>query len=132
MNNEKSIVEALVKSGKWSESAARRGYKSGFKCAYCDKDLLASVDDYKEWQVDHIVPLSANGPDEERNKVVSCRTCNVDIKNRWNPATVCKENAKREELIEAVREYVVKKRTEILEELTKFRKIVYTDNCENI
>ena len=36
----------------------------------------------------------------------------------WNPATVSRVNAEREELIEAVREYVANKRKDILEEVT--------------
>lgn len=126
MNDKETIVKALVDTGKWSESAARRGFRAGFKCAYCDRDLLASVNDYKSWQEDHIVPLSAGGKNEEENIVISCRTCNVNVKAKWNPLTVCGENPSREELIEAVRKYVTTRRTQFLEDVTELRKIIYT------
>lgn len=126
MNDKETIVKALVDTGKWSESAARRGFRADFRCAYCDRDLLASVNDYKSWQEDHIIPLSVDGKDEEENIVISCRTCNVNVKARWNPLTVCGENPSREELIEAVRKYVANKRTQFLEDVTELRKIVYT------
>ena len=122
---EHNIIEKLVATGKWSESAARRGLRSKFKCEYCDRDLLASVDDYKEWQEDHIIPVSSGGEDTDDNIVISCRTCNVNVKSKWDPRIVCGQNPSREELILAVREYVANRREKYLSDVTQFREIVY-------
>lgn len=125
---EEEIVSALVEKGGWSETAARRGLRANFKCEYCNRDLLASVNDHKAWQEDHIVPVSkGGGKDDDENIAVSCRTCNVNIKGKWDPRTVCGENSSREELINAVREYVARGRTRFLEDVVSFRKIVYPD-----
>ena len=102
MNN---MIEALVNTGQWGENDVILGIRAGFKCEYCDKDLLASVDNYKEWQRDHIIPLSKGGEDINENIAISCKTCNVNIKGRWNPASEStSENPTRQELISIVRE----------------------------
>lgn len=40
-------------------------------CAYCGCAL-----EYKDMQVDHIVPLKRGGPDDIKNMLPSCRSCN--------------------------------------------------------
>ena len=127
MNDKNTIIQQLVETGMWSKSAAERGFASGFKCAYCDRDLLSSVNDYKAWQEDHIVPLSAGGVDEDSNIVISCRTCNVNVKSTWDPRTRCGYNATREQLINTVRDYVSEKRTQYLHDVSVFRGIVYSN-----
>jgi len=68
------IVRELVKTKIWSAKSAYLGEKAGFKCEYCGRDLLASVNDYKDWQEDHIVPKSKGKPDDSVNNLaVSCR-----------------------------------------------------------
>ena len=83
------------------------GERAGYKCEYCDKDLLASVDDYAfSWQCDHIIPRAAGGEDTLENFALSCAVCNMQIKKDWNPQDVAGENASREELIQAVRQHI--------------------------
>ncbi|MEH6458220.1 MAG: HNH endonuclease signature motif containing protein [Cocleimonas sp.] len=120
------IIEALVSTGKWGEDDVKVGIRAGFKCEYCDKDLLASVDNYKEWQKDHIIPTSKGGEDINENIALSCKTCNMNIKSRWNPADVAGENASRQELIKAVREFVREKRTVMLNDICTFRAIAFS------
>ena len=115
-----AIVQLLVGTGKWSAEAVRMGLRSGFRCEYCDADLLASVDAYKSWQLDHIVPTSAGGPDEFSNWAVSCHTCNFCLKRKWDPRSSVGE-ADRGGLILAVRKYVYRERTRILAELADIR-----------
>lgn len=125
MKNRERIIDELVKTGKWGKAQAQRGFRANFRCEYCDKDLLASVENFKEWQEDHIIPLSKNGPDDDSNIAVSCRTCNVNVKSRWNPQENFPNYHSREELIKVVRNYVAKKRTGLLVEVSEFRKIIY-------
>tara|TARA_R110000744_G_scaffold63053_1_gene129795 strand:+ start:713 stop:1090 length:378 start_codon:yes stop_codon:yes gene_type:complete len=121
------VIEALVNTGQWGENDVILGIRAGFKCEYCDKDLLASVDNYKEWQKDHIIPLSKGGEDINENIAISCKTCNVNIKGRWNPADESTpENLTRQELITIVREYGIRRRTQMLNDVCLFRKIVFT------
>lgn len=123
MNN---MIEALVNTGQWGENDVILGIRAGFKCEYCDKDLLASVDNYKEWQRDHIIPLSKGGEDINENIAISCKTCNVNIKGRWNPVSEStSENPTRQELISIVREYGIKRRTKMLSDICLFRQIVF-------
>ena len=115
-------VDALVAVG-WGHRAATISIRAGFRCEYCDKDILGSVDSYYEFNEEHIVPISAGGLDEISNMALSCRTCNFSLKNKWNPETVCGPEASRREKILAVREYVARKREECLERITEFRRI---------
>ncbi|MDP7159105.1 MAG: HNH endonuclease signature motif containing protein [Candidatus Pacebacteria bacterium] len=128
MNNHKKIIAELISTGKWDQFNAEIGISANFKCEYCGKDLLASVENYREWQKDHIIPLSKGGSGKKDNKdniALACRTCNVNVKSQWNPEDIVGKNATRKEKIEAVRKYVIHKRTELLEEVSYCRKIVF-------
>ena len=81
---EDQLATALVEECGWSELQARLGIEARFKCEYCGRDLLASIEDYDAWQVDHIVPQSKDGPDEQWNRALSCKTCNF-MKRNWLP-----------------------------------------------
>ena len=48
---------------------------SGFRCAYCGKDLLADSDSLVTVVRDHLVAASAGGPDGPCNRVASCAAC---------------------------------------------------------
>tara|TARA_R110001583_G_scaffold194280_1_gene364852 strand:- start:1237 stop:1611 length:375 start_codon:yes stop_codon:yes gene_type:complete len=121
------IIESLVSTGQWGENDVVLGIRAGFKCEYCDKDLLASVDNYKGWQKDHIIPTSKGGADINDNIAISCKTCNVNIKSRWNPAELAQESATREDLIKVVRKYVKNRRTQMLSDICLFRKIAFSE-----
>ena len=77
-----NIIKALVATRKWDVPSARRGIRAEFRCEYCDRDLFASVDDYKSWEIDHIVPISQGGTDNDENVALACRTCNFCIKRK--------------------------------------------------
>lgn len=124
-NHAEEIVASLVATGKWSAIAARRALRANFQCEYCDRDLLASVDSYKMWEEDHIVPLSAGGSNEDSNIAIACRVCNYHAKRGWNPQNECGPSASREILIAAVREYVHGRIQRFSEEVTHFQAIVY-------
>ena len=50
--------------------------RDGKRCLSCGKLL-----DYKEAQLDHIVPWSAYGPDRSSNLRILCKDCNEDRSN---------------------------------------------------
>ncbi len=84
------VAKRLVATGKWSEETALLSERAGHRCEYCGLDFLASVANYKCFQVDHIVPVSKGGdPSSTENKAVACRTCNFSLKSKWNPKDVC-------------------------------------------
>ena len=99
--------------------------RAGYKCEYCGKDMLASLDDYLSKQVDHIIPRAAGGCDTVDNYALSCSVCNGSkLKDKWNPACVVGQDASREELIQAVRRHLIKKRVNKYEEFLRYREIV--------
>lgn len=104
-----AVVDALVKTGKWSEESARLSERAGHRCEYCGLDFLASPENYKQWQRDHIVPLWAGGKNEFDNLAAACRTCNVNFKSRWNPLKHVEPNPNRKQLIEAAKNYIMQK-----------------------
>lgn len=124
MADRDALVRELAKFSNWAESAARYVVRANFSCEYCGLDLLASVDNFKQWENDHIVPASAGGTDDDSNIAVSCRTCNWHLKRGWDPSSECGSNAEREELVDAVREYVRKRRTRFLRELVEVRETI--------
>lgn len=78
MSKEKNyqVVEDLQRLFRFGEWNAKRGLESGFRCEYCNRDLLASFNDYDSWQIDHVIPSSKGGIHEYDNMAVSCKTCN--------------------------------------------------------
>lgn len=78
------IFEMLRPWG-WSAQALDLGIGADFRCEYCSRDLIASVDDYDAWQIDHILPRI---DDREAlwNLALSCKTCNF-LKRHSTPTT---------------------------------------------
>jgi hypothetical protein len=80
------VIQALVATGKWIEGVARIAERARYKCEYCGLDLLQSVQAYKQFQIDHIVPKKKIAdPDNYYNVALACRHCNWDLKGRWDP-----------------------------------------------
>ena len=116
-------IKQLVATGKWGENTAWLSERAGHKCEYCGLDFFASVANYKSFQVDHIIPTSKGGSDDNDNRAVACKTCNVDLKSRWNPATVC-DSTDRDTLIEVVRDYIRKREQYYIDEINLMKIIV--------
>jgi hypothetical protein len=81
MITESECITLLVPLG-WGDWQAQLGFHANFCCEYCDRDLLKTVDDYDAWQVDHIVPMTRDGEDEQWNRALSCKTCNFIKRNQ--------------------------------------------------
>jgi len=88
------------------------GIRAGFHCEYCDRDLLASLDDYKACAQDHIVPGKLGGPDGIENMAVASHPCNSAYKKDWAPRTAAGKEPSREELIDVTRVMIAEKRAE--------------------
>lgn len=119
------VVVNLVATGKWSDSTARLAERADYKCEYCGFDLLGSVEAYKLFEVDHIIPLSRGGDAIAfSNLALSCRHCNFHLKRSWDPRNVAGQYAPREQLVLAVRAYIDELRHVRNEDLEEVRRIV--------
>ena len=107
----------------WSPDAAEMGIRASFRCEYCDRDMLSSVDAYDAWQEDHVIPQSRKGPDQVDNKALACKTCNF-MKGDWDPRSELPEGVERAEYVQAARRYVGNKRAQKLAEIEELRSLV--------
>jgi hypothetical protein len=100
--------------------------RADFKCEYCDKDLLANMDAYKLWQVDHIIPqfLGLDNREDFNNKALTCVQCNKDLKGKWNPSENIVIEANRENYIFLIRKYIEENRNAKNLEVDQIRAIV--------
>jgi hypothetical protein len=78
---------AIRREGKrtWAKPTPEVAERAKYRCEYCDLDFLASLENYKLWQVDHIVSVNSGGDEGLANLALACRRCNSDLKGRWNP-----------------------------------------------
>lgn len=99
------IERELFATGRWGGDQPRTGERAGYRCEYCGLDFLVSLRNYRQWQLDHIVPQLAGGTDDIENIALACRYCNCDLKGTWNP-NPHNQPLSREELIAIVRAYL--------------------------
>jgi 5-methylcytosine-specific restriction endonuclease McrA len=70
---EDAVIAELIGLG-WSKETLAVWRRARHRCAYCDADLLACVDDYFYGShIDHSVPGAGNDPE---NLALACKTCN--------------------------------------------------------
>tara|TARA_R110001583_G_scaffold194829_2_gene367242 strand:+ start:2087 stop:2485 length:399 start_codon:yes stop_codon:yes gene_type:complete len=123
----KELIEELSKY-RFDKTNVELAIRADFKCEYCEKDLLANMDNYKLWQVDHIIPKSSNYNDFDyenfNNKAISCTQCNKDLKNKWNPLSEGLDDKTREQFILLTKKYIKEKRKIKNSEIDEIRKIV--------
>ncbi len=124
MNRKEQIIEKLVATKKWDAFSVELGIRARFKCEYCGKDMFASVENYKEWTQNYIIPNSKGGIHSEENIALACRTCGYSIKNKWNPADHIKGESSRAALINATREHIAQQRKNLLEEILYFKSVI--------
>ena len=110
------VVQALDDANLADKGAARIGDGARYRCEYCGRDLLASVDNYRMWQEDHIIPESLGGEqDDMDNLALCCRSCNMP-KGRWNPRCSAHDSTTREGMIQAVRDHLYRHRAKVMQE----------------
>lgn len=112
-------VAAFAKKFNWSERNVRVAIRAKCYCEYCGRDLMSSVDSYFSFTVDHLIPrktgagVTPDGKNEDiDNLVLSCRTCNVNLKGQWVPRLESIQVPTRENYLCAARRYVKAKREE--------------------
>jgi 5-methylcytosine-specific restriction endonuclease McrA len=131
---ELTVVDFLVRTKGWSEPDAQRavrglwatkkwsyrhiylGFVHDFKCHYCGRDLLASADDYKLWEQDHIMPGGGDDPD---NLVLACLICNSKFKGRWRP-----QGADRDSRLASIAERLAEVRARTSAEVAEIRRLL--------
>ena len=86
--------------------------RDDYRCTYCGRDGLESLNAWHDCCVDHFKPLSAGGEDVDDNKVTSCHYCNA-IKGNQQFDTV-----------DEARDYIRKRRGEWQMDYERVRKIV--------
>lgn len=121
-----TLINKLQKYN-WSSEQVLLAIRAECKCEYCGKNMLENIDNYKLWQVDHIIPKSSGygGCEEFDNKAIACTQCNKDIKGRWNPANTIGIGKTREEYINETKEYIKRRRDVKETELNEIKKLYY-------
>lgn len=133
MMTDEDIVREITTNRDWSESTARVYLRAKFRCEYCDLNFLESPVNFKQIEVDHIVPRSAGGTESEENLAAVCRTCNVRWKSRWNPRKqVTSQVATRADLVSACREYVRERPKKTSEEIARILRILGAAQPEGV
>jgi hypothetical protein len=118
------IVRLLVATGKWGPEMVDIAERARYRCEYCQLDLLASPENYKLWEVDHIIPKSSGGLETLENLALACRHCNCYWKGTFDPSASVGVSRSRESLIATAREYIQNRRAGTESELDYVRKIV--------
>ena len=115
------VVARLMTLPLWGPMGIACGLRAGFRCEYCDRDLLSSLDDYKAWAQDHIQRLGS--ADTFENMAVACHPCHSAYKKAWDPRYVAGPTASRAELVTATRKLIAEKRAAEQAVLTEVREV---------
>jgi len=104
-------ISKLVSEHGWDDKSVRLGIRAHFRCEYCGRYLLRSVDDYDAWQIDHIAPKSGDVDvdDDCDNLAIACKTCNF-MKRDWKPDPSALSTGSREEKIQVIGAHVLELR----------------------
>lgn len=73
MDETQSLAVMFQREFGWGFQNSEGSVRAGFKCEYCGKPQLESVDAYFSWEIDHI---NLNGGEELENIALACRMCN--------------------------------------------------------
>lgn len=121
----KEVLIAQLSKYNWDATNIEIAIRAKCECEYCGKNMLESIDNYKLWQIDHIIPRCSGETfcEDFDNKALSCAQCNKDFKAKWNPKYSTEERLNREQYIERIKTYVENKRIEKSKELDEINKL---------
>ncbi|GHA12842.1 hypothetical protein GCM10008090_23150 [Arenicella chitinivorans] len=95
----------IIQKTRFDKSQIPIAIRAGFKCEYCDKDLLESIDAYDSWQIDHIVP---DGNNDFDNLALTCKLCNFTKRHSAkDELALC---TSREEKIDLAKSLIAKRK----------------------
>lgn len=109
------LAGALSSRMGWGPLNCGTAVRANFRCEYCGKRLLSSLDNYYSWEVDHVIP---GGGDSLDNYALACHTCN-HLKHHYVPSG----DTRDERIIDARRE-IRRRRSSKTAELQKLRGVV--------
>ena len=123
MSIEKLIEE--LKKYNWDETNVKIALRAKCKCEYCGKNMFESIDNYKLWQIDHIIPKISGyeNCDDFDNKALSCTQCNKDFKNKWYSKSIIEEKMERSKYIDEIKIYIANNRLKKQKELDEIKKL---------
>jgi len=58
--------------------------RDNYRCVYCGRWMLLDFDTFMLAEEDHLLPRRDGGADDETNRVVACRICNM-LKGDYAP-----------------------------------------------
>lgn len=104
---EEDLIAELSKYN-WDRTNVLIAIRAKLRCEYCGKNMLESIDQYKLWQIDHIVPKCSGEMfcEDFDNKALSCTQCNKDFKGKWDPRLSEDVQFDREKYIMRIKEYI--------------------------
>ena len=117
---EQAELRTQLRTLKFSDEAIDLAVRARFRCEYCHRDLLASVEDYDAWQVDHVWPTSRGGSEDLENKALACKTCNF-FKRAWVQSE--QNRGTRADMIAAARAVIEERRSAKLTEVAAIRSV---------
>ena len=128
---EETITELISKHG-WDRSSVLLGIRAQFRCEYCGRYLLRSVDDYDTWQIDHIIPKAKCGKDVKdhcNNLAIACKTCNFLkrdwVPDSWVPGSSPENPGARKKSIQVIRAHIQELRNDKEGQLQRIRGLAH-------
>ena len=122
------VAAELARLPRWYDVSLVVWPRAGYRCEYCGRNLLASLDEYRwGWNHDHLIPRSVSQDDSNDNMVLSCVACNR-YKDTFDPHSVAGPDASRDDLIAAASKKIEELRSADQQLLEQVRHIVSRDS----
>ena len=115
------LKAALVESS-WQPETLELAIATGFRCQYCDKSFFEDVDSWYSFERDHIAPRDSTN-DNTENLTAACTTCNR-LKRRSDPRKEAPNTPTREQLVDAAKKIIGKRRAAAQTRLERERILV--------
>jgi HNH endonuclease len=123
MSDREQVIKNLVATPQWGELWARLGERAHWRCEYCGLPFLASIENYKSMQMDHVIPRQPGERNNLDNLAASCVVCNL-FKRRFDPRPQAGASATREMLVAVAAAYIAEKRRVFAKQLERDRTII--------